>query len=87
MREYTWQGIHFQRGDRIRIPKGITVTGTFPGGKRTTKRMSVAEVFYVTSTYNEQEGKEGPAKVVWGGHKGYWNEASYLDVEKIEEPS
>lgn len=69
-----------QRGTRVRIPRGTTVWGTFPGSPKVAKRTHVVTAF--DSTPHGYE-RYGTPYVTWVGEHGYWHHAAITDVEVL----
>lgn len=75
---------------RVRIPKGTTITGTFPGAARTAGTSFTVDVFDIYVGYVARDAWDGrhmvgkPTSVVWVGSGGYWHYADFEDVEIVE---
>lgn len=72
------------KGTRVRIPKGATIRGTFPGPHKIAKRSYVVTVFTSTPVGYE---KHGTPYITWVGAHGYWHDADIADVEVLEDSS
>lgn len=76
-------------GSKVRIPKGIAITGTFIETKKMSKRSQVVVVDHILDAHSCPDCSEGrsgplhPAKVVWAGSGGYWYEAPIDLVEEL----
>lgn len=62
------------KGDRVTVPKGTVIWGTFPEGIKEAGRTYTVEVFD-TGTYPEPH-------VTWVGASGYWHNARLEDLEQ-----
>lgn len=70
-------GHPLKRGDRVRIPKGVRVTGTFAGGEKTTGREYQVTVHSALDGWlaNERAGEpEHTPTLSWAGTGGYWHQ-------------
>jgi len=76
-----------KRGDRVRIPKGTVITGTFPEGIKEAKRSYTVTAFSFDPAYGGDPSYPSipprTAKVCWVGAGGYWCYAELADVEVL----
>lgn len=72
-----------KRGDRVKIPKGTMINGTFPESTKVASRTYTVTITRAASGYpGEGERVPGrPAEVTWVGGGNYWHNASIADVE------
>jgi len=75
-----------KRGDRVRIPKGTLVKTVYHGVRLAGKTYTVKVDHTLNGMTDERYGTHNPT-VRWAGPGGYWSEADFNDVEKIDEPS
>ena len=81
-----------KKGEKVRIPKGTIITGTFPEGTKEAGRSYVVTVFDVDPAYPAVLTHSGSelypgreAQVTWPGTGGYWHHARVSDIEFIED--
>jgi hypothetical protein len=82
------EGQPLKRGDRVCIPKGVRVTGTFAGGEKTTGRAYQVVVYNALNGWiaNERAGEpEHAPSVSWAGTGGYWHQTDSRLVTLVED--
>lgn len=82
------EGQALKRGDRVLIPKGVRVTGTFTRGEKITGRAYQVVVHNALDGWiaNERAGDPGHApSASWAGTGGYWHQIDSRLVTLIED--
>lgn len=73
------------RGARVLIPKGTSITGTFPQRKKIAGRSYQVTIFSVTDGWRETGFAPGQKpSITWVGEGGYWHDCDAADVEVVE---
>jgi hypothetical protein len=71
-----------QKGDKVKLPKGIDVHTTHTKKNYMTKRSTTITVFDVAPEW-QNDGQIHPADICWVGSGGYWCYTNMSNVIKI----